>query len=155
MWGPIAIGAASGIASNEAQKSIDKLVHNSTDNDDMFDHLKNKLASIHNDLSAIAKHYRVLNIPRVDTVVILQPDPAKFQIRTKNYLYNMIFVPNATTAMTANVLGLGTFLFTPAAGWVELDFPDGSELFLTSTTPGTQQNIIFRLSNVPMGANII
>lgn len=148
MWGPIVAGAAAGIATNETQRGIDKHLHEDPVRDDIF----HRIAAIHKDLVTIAKHFSTIEEPPIDLLVSLQVDPLKYHLDTKGRRYNMIFVPNASTLITANIPGLGLFTFTAGNGWNELDFKSGTELYLTS---GSQQNVILRLSNVPLGANVI
>lgn len=148
MWGPIVAGAAAGIATNESQRKIDKHIHEDPVRDDIF----HRMAAMHKDLVTIAKHFSIIEEPPIDLLVSLQVDPLKYHLDTRGRRYNMIFVPNAVTLITANIPGLGLFSFTASNGWNELDFKSGTELYLTS---GTQQNVILRLSNVPLGANVI
>lgn len=145
-------GATAGIATNEAQRHIDKYIHQDRDNESLFQDLKTKMGGLHDDIRIIARHFQNVDEPPIDRIFILQVDPARVRLATLGRRYNMIFCPNNVTVITANMPGIGQMTFTPTIGWTELDFRDGTELFLASGTP---QNIIFRITNVPLGANVL
>jgi len=145
-------GAASGIVANETQKHLNKHVHGERDHEDIFHELRSIISTLHYDLQIISKHFAHIDELPVDKIITLQTDPNRFRIATLGRRYNMVFSPNNTTQITANIPGLGTLSFTPTIGWTELDFREGTELFLTT---GTSQSLIFRCTNVPLGANVL
>jgi hypothetical protein len=152
MWGPLVGGAVGGIATNEAQRRIDKNVHQDKSHEDMFSELHCKLENIASSLFSMTKHFERQAQPPIETIVTLFVDPVHFHLNTQGRIYNMIFVPNSTTLITANIPGLGLFNFAPGTGWTSLDFRSGTELWLTS---GTQQNIIVRLTNTHLGGTLV
>jgi hypothetical protein len=148
MIDPIFAGAAAGIAANEAQRRIDKHIHQDIGSEGFFA----KLDDMHDALRVVAQYFRSLDEPPVDKIITLQLDPSRVRLATLGRRNNMIFVPNGTTQITANIPGIGPVTFTPAIGWTELNFREGTELYLASGNP---QGVIYRCTNIPLGANVI
>lgn len=69
----------------------------------------------------------------------------------KGRKYQAIFVPSATT-VTLNVLGVGLYLATLAAGWSFTPLPDKTEIWMQ--TPGTQANAVFYATDDIIGVAI-
>jgi hypothetical protein len=87
----------------------------------------------------------------MDIRIVLQTTKT-VPISTRGRKYNMIFSGNNTTQIQAMIPGLGNVAFTPPVGWTELDFENGTELSLVT---GNDATVLFRVTNVPMGANVL
>lgn len=144
-------GVLGGIGATEGQKMMDKHVHRETDNEGLFHHLHRTICELLDEMKLIADHYRGLQEPPIDTRIVLQTTKT-VPLSTRGRKYNMIFSGNNTTQIQALIPGLGNVAFTPPIGWTELDFENGTELSLVN---GSDTTIIFRCTNVPMGANVL
>jgi len=117
----------------------------------LFRKMHDTVVEILEEISIIAKHYRGLDLPPLDHVITLQTTKT-VPISARSRRYNLIFVPNNTTQISVAMPGLGNVAFTPPVGWTELNFADGTELSLVT---GSDQNIILRATNIPLGANAL
>lgn len=148
-FSPIIAGAAAGIAGNEIQKRID---HDESHREGMFHALHSALTELRQELKTITGWIADTHLPPIDITVQLQLAPWFWTIDRKDRRYGMIFVPNATTPLTFNIPQLGNVNFTPPIGWTELNFPSGTQVFLASGNP---TSIIYRCTNIPLGASVI
>jgi len=148
---PLFGGILGGIGANEGQKLVDKHVHQSPDNEGLFHRLHDTICELLDEMRTIADHYRGLQEPPIDVRIVLQTTKT-VPISTRGRKYNMIFSGNNTTQIQAMIPGLGNVPFTPPVGWTELDFENGTELSLVT---GSDTTVIFRVTNVPMGANVL
>lgn len=152
MIDPIVMGAAAGVAANEAQRHIDKHIHQDPGHIGLIEELKDISHDIRQAVHAISIYCKKLDEKPIDMLITLQADPVRLLLRTQGRYYNLLFSPVSAIQITANVPGLGACQFTPAIGWNELDLPDGTELFLSTGNP---QNYLLRLTNIGLGANVI
>lgn len=153
MFGPITAGATAGIVANEAQRHIDKHIHQDRDNESLLSELKEILCDVRSAMHGVAVHYEKFNETPITQTITLQAEPVRYRLSTQGRTYNALLSSVNAVQVTANVPGLGPLQFTPSIGWTELDLPDGTELYLASGT--TPQSFILRCTNVPLGANAL
>lgn len=144
-------GVLTGIGANEGQKLVDEHLHQRPAHEDLFHRLHSAICDLQREIKIISDHYQGLKEPPIDRRIVLQTTKTT-QLATRGRRYNMIFAPNNITQMQASIPGLGNVAFTPAVGWTELDFEDGTELSLVT---GNDTTVIFRVTNVPLGANVL
>lgn len=152
MWGQIAAGAAAGIAANEGQRHIDQKIHGDRRLESLFHELKTAIHELCADLHVVADHYRKLGELPIDETLLLQPDPTRVRLSTHGRRYNMIFVPVSGLTIMVNMPGVAPFSFSPVVGWIELDFKEGTELYLQSGGP---VSVVYRCTHVALGANAV
>lgn len=151
-FSPIIAGAAAGLSANEIQRQLDKRVHGEPDHENMFQALHSAITELRTELKTITGWIADTHLPPIDITIQLQLAPWFWTLQRQDRRYGMIFVPNATTALTFNIPQLGNVNFTPPIGWTELNFPSGTQVFLASGNP---TSIIYRCTNIPLGASVI
>ncbi|SRR6266571_2744193 len=149
---PILGGILGGVGANEAQRKIDKDIHGDIPDQHLLSKLHQAITELRMELKTITQHITDTRLPPIDEAIQLQVAPWFWTVHRKSRRYGLIFVPSSTTALTANIPQLGNVNFTPATGWTELNFPSGTQLFLASGNPTT---IIYRCTNIPLGANVL
>lgn len=149
---PIMGGMAAGVGANETQKLLNKHLHGEPDHENMFQALHHAITDLRQELKTVTDYIADTRLPPIDITIQLQLAPWFWTLQRQQRRYGLIFVPNATTALTFNLPQLGNVNFTPPIGWTELDFPSGTQVFLASGNP---TSIIYRCTNIPLGASVI
>lgn len=145
---PIMGGIAAGVGANEVSRRI----NNEPDHENMFQALHSAITELRIELKTITDHIADTKLPPLDETLQVSIAPWFVTLSRKKRRYSMIFLPNATTQLTFNLPQLGNMNFTPPIGWTELNFPEGTQMFLASGNP---TSLIYRCTNVPLGSSVI
>lgn len=103
--------------------------------------------SSHEALEALC-YLAKLNQPDISQIVnVPVASGPRTQLKTFGRKYMMLFVPVGSTAVSFQVPGLAATDMTLIAGWNELNFPDGTTIYMTSAI--NPVDMLLRCSNTP------
>jgi len=148
---PFVQNVAGGIAANEVQRGLDSS-RGKPDQHLLFERLHTTICEVLGEIRELAENARRENETPFYKGIVLQQEK-RVEIETRGMRYNRIWFPNNTTQVSVKfpVGGIGG-TFTSDQGWNALDFPDKTEIWLTS---GNDQNVLFCAANYPLGSNTL